>query len=138
MMCWIVCCWSGARLGNANETRGTTIGNLSSPPPASSPLTSSIASGHSHSTGAFGVSPFARMGSVGNQQSVGSSIYDFAVGGGGTNMSPSSQGNTSIVASMMEVQRLRDEVTLHKATMANYEEKLSQAMNVSAANFNFT
>ena len=45
-------------------------------------------------------------------------------GNGGSNQS-------TIVASMMEVQRLREENSLHKATLASYEEKLAQAMNVS-------
>jgi hypothetical protein len=79
--------------------------------------------GAGHSSSGFGMSPFARMNSVGQ-----SSLYDFS---GTSNMSPSSQTNpNTIVASMMEVQRLREENSLHKATLANYEEKLAQAMNV--------
>ena len=113
----------GARLGNTNANLSS---NLSSPPVGASPLTSSLASGPGgHNTG-FGMSPFLqRTNSVGQ-----SSLYDFA---STTNMSPGGNGSnsSSIVASMMEVQRLREENSLHKATLANYEEKLAQAMNVS-------
>ncbi|CAG2116341.1 unnamed protein product, partial [Medioppia subpectinata] len=109
----------GARLGNANSS-------LSSPPVGASPLGSSLSS-----RDAFGL--MHRTNSVGQ-----SSLYDFGGGGNGAgNMSPVGGGNggnganqSTIVASMMEVQRLREENTLHKATLANYEEKLAQAMNL--------
>ena len=114
----------GARLSNNNTNLSN---NLSSPPVGASPLTSSLASGPGgHSTG-FGMSPFLqRNNSVGQ-----SSLYDFA---SSANMSPGAgnggSNQSTIVASMMEVQRLREENSLHKATLASYEEKLAQAMNV--------
>ena len=100
-----------------------------------------MASGQS---GPFGVSPFThRLGSVSGQ-----SIYDVVSGstGGSLSLSPpqhqqqhntSSINNASIVASIIEVQRLREEVqrsrdeaAMHKATLVNFEEKMTQAMKV--------
>ncbi|CAG2174832.1 unnamed protein product, partial [Oppiella nova] len=119
----------------ARHNIGNTNSSLPSPPIGQSPLTSSLNSGGppgggNGGGGGFGMSsPFMhRTNSVGQ-----SSLYDF--GGTGGNMSPTTGGNnttntSTIVASMMEVQRLREENTLHKATLANYEEKLAQAMNL--------
>ena len=69
-----------------------------------------------------------------------------STGGGSLSLSPpqhqqqhntSSLNNASIVASIIEVQRLREEVqrsrdeaAMHKATLVNFEEKMTQTMKV--------
>uniref|UniRef100_T1K2F6 C3H1-type domain-containing protein n=1 Tax=Tetranychus urticae TaxID=32264 RepID=T1K2F6_TETUR len=120
----------GARLGGHRSA----IANLSSPPMNASPLASLGA----HSVGAFGVSPYTRTTSLnahGVSSSAASSLYDFT---SGANMSPSSVNPTSTgsassvvqaAASMLENQRLREELALIKAKWSNWEENLLKASN---------
>lgn len=103
-----------------------------------SPLTSLGA----HSAGAhFSVSPYTRNTSInaghGVPSSTTSSLYDFA---SVPKLSPSSvnaqsTGNASnavvqAAASMLEMQRLREELSLTKAKLKSWEESLYQARTV--------
>ena len=99
---------------------------------------SPLASLGTHSGGPFGVSPYNRS-SINAchvvSSSATSSLYDFSTG---ANMSPSSinaqsAGNSSIVqatASMLEIQRLREELAHSKAKIFSWEESIVQARTV--------
>lgn len=114
-----------------SRSHRSNIGNLS-PPMGASPLAASL--GHHQ----IGVSPFARANSVATGTSA-SSFYDFV---SGNDLSPSASqkhesASTVVQAavSILEIQRLERELSQAKAAlakMANYEESIQQARNVSS------